>query len=95
MLTGFGAALLHLGVNQFQISMVEAQMSVEQINMVLADGYNALQNGQNFVNPLMGKLNVLYHTPTLEHLGCIRIVVSFGCYFQTPLLFILCHSYQS
>ena len=42
MLTGF-TALLHLGVNQFQIYMLEAQMSPDRVSMVLSDGCNALK----------------------------------------------------
>ena len=34
MITGLGAAALHLGVNQLQISLVEAKMTAEQISMV-------------------------------------------------------------
>ena len=89
MLTGFGAALLHLGVNQFQIYMTEAQMSIEQVDMVLADGYNALQNGQNFVNPLMGKLNKLYHTPTVGASGAVfGLLLAFGMLFPNTLIYL-------
>jgi membrane associated rhomboid family serine protease len=89
MITGFGAALLHLGVSQFQISMVEAQMSAEQISTVLADGYNALQNGQNFVNPLMGKLNILYHTPTVGASGAVfGLLLAFGMLFPNTLIYL-------
>ena len=89
MLTGFGAALLHLGVNQFQISMTEAQMSIEQVNMVLVDGYNALQNGQNFVNPLMGNLNILYHTPTVGASGAVfGLLLAFGMLFPNTLIYL-------
>ena len=89
MLTGFGAALLHLGVNQIQISMTEAQMSIEQVNMVLVDGYNALQNGQNFVNPLMGNLNILYHTPTVGASGAVfGLLLAFGMLFPNSLIYL-------
>ena len=89
MLTGFGAALLHIGVNQFQISMLETQMSAKQISMVLADGYNALQNGQNFVNPLMHKLNVLYHTPSVGASGAVfGLLLAFGILFPNTLIYL-------
>ena len=48
LITGIGAAALHIGVNQLQISLLEAKMSAEQINIVLKDGYAALKNGMNF-----------------------------------------------
>ena len=44
LLTGLGAAALHLAVSQFQISITEAQMSAQQINAVISEGYNALQS---------------------------------------------------
>ena len=63
-----------------------SNVSSEQVNMVLADGYNALNNGQNFVNPLMGKLNVLYHTPTVGASGAVfGLFLAFGMFSQTPL----------
>ena len=43
LITGIGAAALHIGVNQLQISLLEAKMSAEQINIVLKDGYAALK----------------------------------------------------
>ena len=64
--------------------------------MVLSDGYNALQNGQNFINPLMGKLNVLYHTPTVGASGAVFGLFSiWNAFSKHPYLPILCHSYQS
>ena len=89
MLTGLGAAVLHLLVNQFQISSLEAQMSVEQINSVVADGYIALQNGQNFVNPLMNKLNLLYHIPTVGASGAVfGLLLAFGMLFPNTLIYL-------
>ncbi len=87
--TAIGAALIHIAATQYQIFMVEAQMSLEQVNMVLADGYNALQNLQNFLNPLMGKLNVLYHTPTVGASGAVfGVLLAFGLLFPNTLLYI-------
>ena len=68
--------------------MIEAQMSVEQINMVLADGYKALQNGQNFVNPLISKLNILYHTPTVGASGAVFGFVSLWHAFPNTLIYL-------
>ena len=90
MITGFGAALLHLGVCQFQIYMLEAQMSAQQISIVLADGYNAIQNDQNFIDPLVRKLNVLYNTP--EVVGAsgavFGLLLAFGMLFPNTLIYL-------
>jgi len=89
MITGLGAAVLHLAVNQFQISALEAQMTLEQINRVSSSGYEALQNGQNFIDPLMGKLNLLYYTPTVGASGAVfGLLLAFGMLFPNTLIYL-------
>ena len=89
MITGLGAAALHLGVNQLQISVAEAKMSAEQISMVVKDGYEALSNGMNFTDPLMRELNTLYHTPTVGASGAVfGVLLAFGMLFPNTLIYI-------
>lgn len=89
MITGLGAAVLHLAVIQFQISGLEAQMALEQINRVTSSGYDALQNGQNFIDPLMGKLNLLYYTPTVGASGAVfGLLLAFGMLFPNTLIYL-------
>jgi membrane associated rhomboid family serine protease len=89
MLTGLGAALLHLGVNQLQISMLEAKMTAEQIGLVAQEGYAALMQGKNFIDPQMGELNALYHTPTVGASGAVfGVLLAFGMLFPNTLIYI-------
>ena len=89
MITGLGAAVLHLAVIQFQISGLEAQMALEQINRVTSSGYDALQNGQNFIDPLMGKLNLLYYTPKVGASGAVfGLLLAFGMLFPNTLIYL-------
>jgi membrane associated rhomboid family serine protease len=89
MITGLGAAVLHLAVIQFQISGLETQMALEQINRVTSSGYDALQNGQNFIDPLMGKLNLLYYTPTVGASGAVfGLLLAFGMLFPNTLIYL-------
>lgn len=89
MITGLGAAVLHLAVIQFQISGLEAQMALEQINRVTSSGYDALQNSQNFIDPLMGKLNLLYYTPTVGASGAVfGLLLAFGMLFPNTLIYL-------
>lgn len=89
MATGLGAALLHLGVIQLQINMLEAKMGYNQIQMVLDDGYNALKNNMNFTDPSMSKLNLLYHTPTVGASGAVfGLLLGFGMLFPNSLIYL-------
>lgn len=88
-ITGLGAAAIHLAINQFQISSLETQMSAEQISKVIESGYSALQNGQNFIDPLMSKLNLLYHIPTVGASGAVYgLLLAFGMLFPNTLIYI-------
>ncbi len=89
LITGLGAAALHLAVNQLRISHLEAIMTAEQISGVAKNGYQALINGKNFVDPLMGKLNILYHTPTVGASGAVfGVLLAFGMLFPNTLIYI-------
>ena len=89
MITGLGAAALHLGVNQLQISLLESKMTAQQISLVAKEGYAALSKGMNFTDPLMGKLNTLYHTPTIGASGAVfGVLLAFGMLFPNTLIYI-------
>ena len=89
MITGLGAAALHLGVNQLQISLLESKMTAQQISLVAKEGYAALSKGMNFTDPLMGELNTLYHTPTIGASGAVfGVLLAFGMLFPNTLIYI-------
>lgn len=89
MITGLGAAALHIGVNQLQISLLEAKMTLEQISMVSQEGYAALTEGKNFINPQMRDLNNLYHIPTVGASGAVfGVLLAFGMLFPNTLIYI-------
>ncbi len=47
MITGLGAASLHLGVSQYEILSLQAQISSNDLNTILNEGSNILASGQN------------------------------------------------
>ena len=89
MVTGVGAILIQMLVQYIQISNVEALMSHDQINLVVADGLSYLQQGKNFIDPSMGKLNLLYNVPTIGASGAVfGILLAFGMMFPNSIIYI-------
>jgi len=89
-ITGLGAAFLHLMVNHIQIQSLMAQMPQEQINEVMARGFSALQNNQNFTDPNMAKLNLSVNIPTVGASGAVfGILLAFGMLFPNTQLLLL------
>ena len=89
MITGLGAAAIHLGVSQYEIMSLQAQISSNDLNTILNEGGNILDGGQNYINPIMGKLNLLIHTPTVGASGAVfGVLLAFGMLFPNALLYI-------
>ena len=89
MITGLGAAAIHLGVSQYEIMSLQAQISSNDLNTILNEGGDILAGGQNYTNPIMGKLNLLIHTPTVGASGAVfGVLLAFGMLFPNALLYI-------
>jgi len=89
MITGVGAAIIHLGVSQYEIMSLQAQISTTDLSRLLDDGKYILENNQNYTNPIMGKLNLLIHTPTVGASGAVfGVLLAFGMLFPNALLYI-------
>jgi len=89
MVTGIGAAVIQMVVTYFRVSFVEAQLSSEAISMVYKDGYALLVQGQNWSDPLLGKLNILINSNTVGASGAVfGILLAFGMLFPNALLYI-------
>ena len=90
LITGFGAAILHYVVVQFQVSSIENTLSQDQISLVIKQGADALRQYKNFVNPDMAQLNLLYNTPIVGASGALfGILLAFGMMFPNTELFLL------
>ena len=89
MITGIGAAFVHLGVSQYEILSLQSQISPNELSNLLENGGGLLANFQNYSYPLMGKLNILINTPTVGASGAVfGILLAFGMLFPNTLLYI-------
>jgi len=89
MVTGVGAALLHLLVNYIQAVNLEAQLAPEIIMQIRNDGAAIWQEGKNYIDPLWGKLNMLYNVPTVGASGSVfGLLLGFGMLFPNSLIYL-------
>lgn len=87
--TGIGAVMIQMLVNYFQISNLEASLSPSQINTVLDEGYQILLENKNFMDPVMGELNILINTSTIGASGSVfGILLAFGMMFPNTLIYV-------
>jgi len=89
MITGIGAAFVHLGVSQYEILSLQSQISPNELSNLLENGGGLLANFQNYSYPIMGQLNLLINTPTVGASGAVfGILLAFGMLFPNTLLYI-------
>lgn len=88
--TGLGAAVLHTFVNYLEYQSLVSKMSQEQINMVMQQGSEIINQGKNFSDSLMGKLNIFLNTPTVGASGAVfGVLLGFGMLFPNTQLMLL------
>ena len=87
---GLGAALLLIGVNHIQIMHLQNAMSHTDFEMVRQQGAALLEQGKNYTDPSLGKLNYLLNVPTIGASGAIfGILLGFGMLFPNTRLLLL------
>ncbi|WP_372647362.1 rhomboid family intramembrane serine protease [Draconibacterium sp.] len=90
LVTGIGAAVLHMVVTYFEYQSLIGKMSPDQIAYVKEVGYQIWSEGKNFTDPLAGKLNAILNTPTVGASGAVfGILLGFGMLFPNTELMLL------
>jgi len=88
--TGLGAPALHLFVNFLEFQSLVSKMTPEQVDMVMREGTAIFEQGKNYSDPLMGKLNLLMNIPTVGASGAVYgVLLGFGMLFPNTQLFLL------
>lgn len=88
--SGLGAALFHFIIIYFRIANLESQLEPEQIQLVIAEGADALAGNQNFINEQMAQLNLLYNIGIVGASGALfGVLLAFAMMFPDTELFIM------
>jgi membrane associated rhomboid family serine protease len=88
--SGLGAFVLHNAMTYFELSQIIPQLSPADWDMVRAEGANAMQEGKNFIDPLMRKANSVLNTGMVGASGAVfGILLAFGMLFPNTELMLL------
>jgi membrane associated rhomboid family serine protease len=88
--TGIGAVVIHTLVNYIHVSSIRNQVTPEQYQMVLNEGYNILRQSQNYADPVLAKLNLIVNIPTVGASGAVfGVLLAFGMLFPNTQLLLL------
>jgi membrane associated rhomboid family serine protease len=94
LVSGFGASLLHVGVNWIEanaaLSAYSATDAMEIKALVKSSGYDVLLQGKNYAEPVFAKLNLIYNIPVVGASGAVfGILLGFGMLFPNTELIML------
>lgn len=89
MVTGLGAGLIHLGVQEFQLISVASQMTEEMMTLVKTEGMSVLEMGKNYSDPVLGKYNGIVNVPTVGASGAVfGLLLAFGMMFPNSQIYL-------
>lgn len=89
-LTGLGAAALHMLIAYFRINSLEADLPADVVALIHSEGASVIAKGMNYTDSAMGALNAMLNGPMVGASGAVfGILVAFGILFPNVELMLI------
>jgi membrane associated rhomboid family serine protease len=90
LITGFGAFILHYTIVSIEAQNLIAELGPQAVERIKTEGIALWQEGKNYTDPGMNRLNMLYNIPVVGASGAVfGILLAFGMMFpNTKMIFI-------
>lgn len=86
---GFGAMLLHLGIEWINYMSVVENLKVD-LNTIISEGRSVFRGGQNYIDPASAKMNEVLNIPVVGASGAIvGVFIAFGLMFPEREMMIM------
>jgi len=88
-ITGIGAGLIQLLVAYIRLQPLYSQVSPDELDYLFKNGADALNEGKNFINPILAEMNAIINSPVIGASGAVfGILLAFGMLFPNTLLYV-------
>lgn len=88
-ITGLGAAFLHLGVQFVEVQLLKEQLSAATINEVLTNGASVVAQRMNYADPQAAAYTAALFFPTVGASGAVfGLLLAFGMLFPNALIYL-------
>ncbi|MCL2597655.1 MAG: rhomboid family intramembrane serine protease [Paludibacter sp.] len=86
---GLGAGLVQEIVWYIDYSSLMQNISYRDLLSIKQEGFNILQQNQNYIDQYLGKLNLLLHIPTIGASGAVfGLLLAFGWFFPNQKIYL-------
>ncbi len=89
LVTGIGAAVIQTIITFIRIQSIEASLTADLIDVVYREGGAILDQGMNYQNLAMAKLNLMINTTTVGASGAVfGLLLAFGMLFPNSVIYL-------